>query len=64
MTKQSNMSHSSIARLNLACQFRALAKRQTSSQVAAVYYRKAYAILRQEMGSSAITSELQKEMTR
>jgi hypothetical protein len=52
------------AMTKLACQFWALAKRQTSSQAAAVYYHKAYAILRQEMGSSAITCELQKEMTR
>jgi len=64
MTKPNNMNHNTIVRLNLACQFWALAKRQTSSQAAAVYYNKAYAILRQEMGSSAITCELQKEMTR
>lgn len=64
MTKHNHMSPASIVRLNLACQFWALAKRQTSSQAAAVYYNKAYTILNQEMGSSAITCELQKEMTR
>jgi len=64
MIKLNNMNHDTIVRLSLACQFWALAKRQTSSQAAAVYYNKAYAILRQEIGSSAITSELQKEMTR
>ena len=58
------MNHDTIVRLSLACQLWALAKRQTSSQAAAVYYNRAYAILRQEMGSSTITSELQKEMTR
>ena len=65
MTKRSNMSHGSIARLNLACQFWALAKMQTSSKVAVAYYNKAYAILQQEMGSnSSITCELRKEMDR
>ena len=65
MIKHKNMTPGTIARLNLACQFWSLAKRQTSSKAAAAYYNKAYTILRQEMGSkNPITCELRKEMAR
>ena len=53
-----------IAQLNVACHYWAMARRQNDSKAAAIYYDKAYTILRQEMGTNEKnTLELRKEMT-
>lgn len=63
MRTQTNLTSVNIANLQLACRFWAMAKEQNNSKAAALYYKKAYFILRQEMGAEHnSTLELRKEM--
>lgn len=53
-----------IAQLNVACHYWAMAQGQNDSKAAVICYKKAYAILRMEMGEmNPSTLELRKEMT-
>lgn len=58
-----SMTTTTISNLQLACHYWELARRLDSRQAAAVYYNKAYTILRKEMGEdNSSTLELRKEM--
>lgn len=58
-----NMTRSSIANLSRAGLYWEMARNQKSSEAAATFYKKAYAILRKEMGEkNSSTIEIRKEM--
>lgn len=53
-----------IAQLNVACHYWAMARGQNDSKAAVICYKKAYSILRREMGEKdPSTLDLRKEMT-
>ena len=63
MYTQIKLSSATIAKLQLACRFWEMAKKQACRQTAAAYYNKAYTIICQVMGNeNHITIELHREM--